>query len=139
MDKKITFTRETYDKLVKGVAAGNIDCDYIGQIWQGAVSCDLSIIEDEGFEGADYCIGRKYAIDAKYFLLGKDSGYGETEHGTPYDCPCGFYGELKDTYEDTLNGFMAMFDECMEGNEELIAGTKETTLTWENEWNKAAV
>ena len=140
MEKKITFTRETYDKLVKGAAAGKIDLDYIGQIWQGAVSCDLCVIEDEGFEGEDYCIGGKYAIDAKYFLLGKDSGYGETEHGTPYDCPGGFYGYLKDTYEETVNGFLAQFDECMDVDAgELIAGTKETALTWENEWNKAAV
>ena len=138
MEKKITFTKETYDKLKKGAATGNIDCDYIGYITQGAVKCDLCVMEDEGYEGEDWCIAGRYFIDAKYFLLGKDSGYGETDKGTPYDCSCGFCGYLKDTYEETVNGFLSMFDECMEGNEELIAGTKETTLTWENEWDEAA-
>lgn len=131
-EKTITFTREMYNKLKKGAEKGKIDCDYIAQIIQGAVSCDFCIIADEGFADTDFCIAGKYAIDAKYFLLGKDSGYGETDNGTPYDCPGGFYGYLKDTYEETVDGFLTQFDECME-NEELIAGTKETVLTWENE------
>ncbi len=139
MEKKLEFTRETYDKLKKGAAEGKLECDVIGTIEQGAVSCEFKVVEEEGYKDEDYCIGGKYFIDADYFLLGKDTGYNETENGTPYDCPSGFVAYLKDTYEETVEGFMSLFDECMKNDEELIAGTKEETLTWENERIKAAV
>lgn len=136
MDNKMiiteTFTKEMYEKL-KEMARTGINPDnvcYICQIEQGAVSCDYAVLEDEGFEDEDYCFGGKFVIDAKYFLLGKNTKYGSIK-GVPYDCPMGFYGRLKDTYEETVKGLSEMFSECLKKDDELVEGIKETELTWE--------
>ena len=43
----------------------------------------------------------------------------------------GFYGYLKDTYEETKAGLLALFYECMQEDAELVEGAKNTTLTWD--------
>lgn len=131
MEKTINFAEETYNLLKKSFAAKdkNLRIDYLGSIKQGAVCCDLNLLEDEGFNGEDYCYNGKYVIDAEYYLLGKDGGYGKYK-GIPYDCISGFYGYLKDTYEETIAGLSQQFDDYMD-NEELKTGIQRTDLTWD--------
>ena len=132
--KSLDFSRSVYEWLKELATTGNWDFDEysddnIGFINQGAVCCDLTVIEDDGFEDEDYCFGGKFVIDAKYFLLGEDTGYSEIK-GVPYDCVSGFYGYLKDTYEETVEDILKRFDECLAENKNLIEGSKNTELTW---------
>ena len=134
----IDFTEDRYEYLKEVARTGKYEnnkfnkelADYLGCIKQGAVCCDLTILEDEGFEGENFCFGGKFVIDAKYFLLGKDTGYGRKK-GVPYDCVMGFYGRLKDTYEETVKGLSEMFSECLKEDDGLVEGIKETELTWD--------
>ncbi len=134
MQKTIDISRAAYKWLKELASTGNWDYehkeDVIGFIQQGAVCCDIIVIEDDGYKDEDYCFGGKFVIDAKYYLLGKDTGYGEIK-GVPYDCIGGFYGYLKDTYEETINGFVELFDECLADNKDLVEGIKNTELTWD--------
>lgn len=135
MQKTIDFTRETYNwlkELSTTTEKWNDEWldDDLGFIKQGAVCCDLTLMIDPGFKDESYAFNGRFVIDAKYFLLGKDTGYGEIK-GVPYDCVSGFYGYLKDTYEDTLNGLSEQFAECLKEDAELVAGVENTELTWE--------
>ncbi len=134
MQKTVEFTEETYDFLKQVDATGKCDavnvpwyskysaaCSHLGNIRQGAVWCDMYLLDDDMFKGEDFCIGGSYAIDAKMFLIGKDGGCGESD-GIPYDLVSGFYGHLEDTYEDTLDGLVASFDVCVERSKELLKG-----------------
>ena len=137
MEKKITFTKENYDYLKRVITTGEYENynDFLGKIMEGAVCCDIIILEDPGYEGEDYCYGGRYMIDCKFYLLGKNTGYGERS-GIPYDCVSGFYGYLKDTYEETLNGIVKQFDELVAENPELKEGITNTKLTWESIYRK---
>ncbi len=141
-NKTVDFTKEVFEFLKK-LAASNksyreLDEEYdlwaddLGRIEQGAVCCDLTLLYDPGFkeDKDNFCIGSGFAIDAKYFLLGKDTDYGEIK-GVPYDCVMGFYGYLKDTYEETLNGLSEQFDNCLKESEDLVKGINESELTWD--------
>ena len=132
--KVFDFTADTYEWLKKLALTGKWDAEhedgYLGFIKQGAVRCDIIVIEDKGLAEEDYCFGGRFAIDAKYYLLGEDTGYGEIK-GVPYDCVSGFYGYLMDTYEDTAKGLLELFDECLNDDEKLVNGSKNTDLTWE--------
>ncbi len=146
--KKIEISEEIFNRLAymsegKGYVFKD-GCDLIGFIKQGAVCCDLVLREDKSFSGEDYCYDGKYVIDATFYLLGKDTGYGE-QNGVPYDCVKGFYSKAivtknvpgthsvfkkcVTTYEEFIENLCKEFDENL--NNELIAGTNETELTWE--------
>lgn len=133
MEKKITFTKESYDYFKRVITTGRLENfdDFLGQIMEGAVCCDLIILEDDGCNGEDYCYGGKFMINCQFFLLGKDTGYGE-RNGIPYDYISGFYGYLKDTYEETLDGIVKQFDELIAENPELKEGAANNELTWES-------
>ena len=133
MGKKITFTKDNYDYLKRVITTGKYENhnDFLGKIMEGAVCCDIIILEDPDYEGEDYCYGGKYMIDCNVFLLGKNTGYGERS-GIPYDCVSGYYGYLKDTYEETLDGIVKQFDELVAENLELKEGIANTELTWES-------
>lgn len=132
--KSILFTRETYDYLKEVAKTGTATKgDYLGYIAQGAVCCDLILMEDPGFRDEDYCFGEAFVIDCSYYLLGKYGGYGERK-GIPYDCLGGFYGYLLDTYEETLDGLINQFDEYLNEYDELVEGVKNTELTWMEVW-----
>ena len=132
--RTIDFKEENYEWLKELASTGiwnpkHTD-DYLGSIRQGAVCCDFIVMEDEEFENEDFCFGGKFAIDAKYYLLGRDAGYSEVK-GVPYDCVSGFYGRLKDTYEETVEDLVGMFDACLAECDILVEGLKNTELTWE--------
>lgn len=134
-NKTVIFTKATYEYLKEVAKTGKmyIDNDCLGFISQGAVCCDFTLMEDPGFKDEDYCFGGAFVIDAAYYLLGKDGGYGE-RNGIPYDCVGGFYGYLLDTYEETLDGLINQFDEYLNEYDELVEGVKNTELTWTEVW-----
>ena len=148
-EKKIDISKKVFEKLVamangKGYNFNAPESDYIGSITQGAVSLDLTLIKDKSFSGEDYCYDSRYAIDAQYYLLGKDTGYAETDNGIPYDNVTGFYskslitksvpgtfGAFKEcsmTYEQFIKNLSDEFDKYL--NEELIEGTRNTEFIW---------
>lgn len=133
MEKKITFTKESYDYFKRVITTGKYENynDFLGQIMEGAVCCDIIILENPDYEGEDYCYDGRYMIDCELYLLGKDTGYGE-RNGIPYDCVSGFYGYLKDTYEETLDSIVKQFDKLVAENPELKKAVIEKELTWES-------
>ncbi len=140
MNRKIDFTRERYEDIKNNVEEFyKKNGDYAGQIVEGAVCCDFTILEDGCFEKEDYCVGSGFVINAYFYLLGKDTGYGETDFGTPYDCVCGFYAYMKPTYEEFIDGIVSQFEEYVGKYKELADGVNETERTWENEEKKKAV
>jgi len=132
--KAFDFTADTYAWLKKLAAEGKWDDGhndtYVGSIKQGAVRCDLTVIEDEGLAEEDYCFGGRFVIDGKCYLLGEDTGYGEIK-GVPYDCVSGFYGYLRDTYEDTARELLELFDIGLLNNEKIAKGSRNMDLTWD--------
>ena len=132
----ITFSKGSYEYFKRVISTGKLENynDFLGQIYEGAVCCDLIILSDEGYEGENYCYGSRYMLDGKFYLLGKDTGYGQTKNGTPYDCVSGFYGYLKDTYEETVEGLIKQFNELTSEDPELREGCANTELTWEKEY-----
>ena len=132
---KITFTKESYERFKKIIADGYLDGDdYLGAIMEGAVCCDIVVREDKGYDGENYCYGGKFVLDCCFYILGEDRGYGETKKGTPYDFWDGFYGYLKDTYEETVEGLVKQFNELTSEDAALKARCANTELTWEKEY-----
>lgn len=121
---KIDFPKKAYEKLKKHPEEG----DVIGEITEGAVSCQFTVFEDD-FSDCDFKIDDKHALNAYYFVLGKDTGYGDI-NGIPYDIPDGFYAEVKDTYEEFISYLKKVFYEYMPTD--VIKACDETELTWEN-------
>ena len=134
--KKFDISKEDFNRVKTMAETGtfpNGSDDYIGSITQGAVKCDFVVIEEEDFADESYRYGEKYAIDANYFLLGKDTGYADRD-GVPYDCVTGFYSKAFQpgiTYDQFMENLAKEFDENL--TDELVAGTKNPELTWDTE------
>lgn len=132
MNYTIEFEKKDYDYLMDVIKTGHVedgieDCGFVNI---GAVNCELMIRENCG-KGDRFYGENGVGLDANFYLLGKDTDYAETESGIPYSHEDGFYVEVKDTYEDTLEQLLKEIEEYINSNKDLLTGSKNTELTWD--------
>ena len=137
MQKNIQFTKEDFDILKDLLARDDLDGvndeSEFGYINIGAVNCELIFKPCYGDENDPYTYGFcNSVLDCNFYLLGKDDGYAETGNGIPYSYEDGFYVEIKDTYEETLDKLLANIDEHINSNVDLLKGSESTNMTWDN-------
>lgn len=138
MNKNIQFTKNDFDTLKELITRSDLDSVYdeseFGYINIGAVNCELIFKPWFGDANSTCTYGPcNSVLDCNFYLLGEDDGYAETETGIPYSYEDGFYVEIKDTYENTLNKLLADIDEHIKHNAKLIKGTGSIDLTWDKE------
>lgn len=129
---KINFTEKDFEYLQKVIKTGQLNGDDgCGEITIGGVCCEL-VIRD-GADNAPFSYGdRHIGLDANFYLLGKDTGYGEV-NGIPYSYISGFYAEIKGTYIETLTNLIREIYGHINTDPELKEGVVTNTYTWEND------
>ena len=98
--------------------------DYFGCITCGAVCFDLVLRDCDD----------EYLFCADPYLLGKDTGYGYTKDGTPYDEYDGFCldYDVSLNFDDTLSSFINQIEAYTANDKTLTEYAGKTDVTWKD-------
>lgn len=103
--------------------------DFFGNIYCGALDYDIVLYE---------CDEDGWFVCADAFLLGKDTGYGDSESGIPYDGGDGrgLTVDVNMTYEEALASFVEQVDDITNDMTEWAEYADKTEPKWEDEYKE---
>ena len=122
-----TFDKAAWNDVKETIHKGSFcteHSDYFGCITCGAVCFDLVLRDCDG----------EYLFCADPYLLGKDTGYGYTKDGTPYDEYDGLCldYDVSLNFDDTLSSFIRQIEEYTAGDKTLTEYADKTDVTWKD-------
>ena len=124
------FGVKEWENIKASIRTGRfVEGDYYGAIKCGALCWDI-VLRDCSYRNGK-CV--EWLLCADAYLLGRDTGYGYTRSGIPYDYADGLClkFDISKGYEQTLCDFLTQIDEEVESTELWAEYADKTDLIWE--------